>query len=264
MRGYGQTDKPEAIDQYTLLHLTGDMVGLVEALGFKEAVIVGHDWGAPVAWHSALFRPDKFKGVVGLSVPFRPRLDVAPTTLMPQTDDAIFYQLYFQEPGVAEAEFERDPKRTISMALLGLSGNSMPGTGAVGMVPRNGGWLDAIAPLVGKLPAEITEDNIDFYANEYKRTGFRGGLNWYRNADRNWSLLVPWAGAKVTIPALYVAGDRDLVIRFPGADKLIANLGQFVPQLRKTIMLPDCGHWTQQERPEEVNIALVRFLKELN
>ena len=99
MRGYGQTDKPEAIDQYTLLHLTGDMVGLVEALGIKEAVIVGHDWGAPVAWHSALFRPDKFKGVVGLSVPFRPRLDVAPTTLMPQTDDAIFYQLYFQETG---------------------------------------------------------------------------------------------------------------------------------------------------------------------
>ena len=109
MRGYGQTDKPEAIDQYTLLHLTGDMVGLVEALGIKEAVIVGHDWGAPVAWHSALFRPDKFKGVVGLSVPFRPRLDVAPTTLMPQTNSTIFYQLYFQEPGVAEAEFERDP-----------------------------------------------------------------------------------------------------------------------------------------------------------
>jgi hypothetical protein len=103
-----------------------------------------------------------FKGVVGLSVPFRPRLDVPPTTLMPQTDDAIFYQLYFQEPGVAEAEFERDPERTISMALLGLSGNSIPGTGAVGMVPRNGGWLDAIAPLVGNLlPAEITEDDIE-------------------------------------------------------------------------------------------------------
>ena len=263
MRGYGQTDKPEAIDQYTMLHLTGDMVGLVEALGFKEAVIVGHDWGAPVAWHSALFRPDKFKGVVGLSVPFRPRLDGAPTTLMPQTDDAIFYQLYFQEPGVAEAEFERDPKRTISMALRGLSGNSIPGTGAVGMVPRNGGWLDTITPLVGRLPAEITEDDIDFYANEYKRTGFRGGLNWYRNADRNWSLLAPWAGAKVTVPALYIVGDRDLVVRFPGADKLIPNLSQFVPQLRETTMLPGCGHWTQQERPEEINAALVRFLKEL-
>jgi pimeloyl-ACP methyl ester carboxylesterase len=113
-------------------------------------------------------------------------------------------------------------------------------------------------------PAEITEDDIDFYAYEYQRTGFRGGLNWYRNADRNWSLLAPWAGAKVTVPALYAVGDRDLVVRFPGADKLIANLGQFVPQLRKTIMLPDCGHWTQQERPEQINEALIGFVKELN
>jgi len=157
MRGYGQTDKPEAIDQYTMLHLTGDMVGLVEALGFSDAVIIGHDWGAPVAWHSALFRPDKFKGVVGLSVPFRPHLDVAPTTLMPQTDDAIFYQLYFQEPGVAEAEFERDPKHTIRTALLGLSENSISVKGAVGMVPKNGGWLDAIAPLVGTPPLRLTK-----------------------------------------------------------------------------------------------------------
>ena len=135
--------------------------------------------------------------------------------------------------------------KTISIALLGLSGNSIPVKGAVGMVPRNGGWLDAIAPLVGNLPAEINEDDIDFYTNEYKRTGFRGGLNWYRNADRNWSLLAPWAGAKVTVPALYIVGDRDLVVRFPGADKLIPNLSQFVPQLRETTMLPGCGHWTQ-------------------
>ena len=133
------------------------------------------------------------------------------------------------------------------------------------MVPRNGGWLDAIAPLVGtNLPDEINENDIEFYANEYKRTGFRGGLNWYRNADRNWSLLAPWAGAKVTVPALYIVGDRDLVVRFPGADKLISNLRHFVPQLRETIMLPNCGHWTQQERPGDVNAAVMRFLKELD
>jgi len=168
MRGYGQTDKPEAIDQYTLLHLTGDMVGLVEALGFKEAVIVGHDWGAPVAWYSALFRPDKFKGVVGLSVPFRPRRDVPPTTLMPQTDDAIFYQLYFQQPGVAEAEFERDPKRSVSTMLLGLSVDPV----GVAMVPRTGGWLKSINLLEGNLPSWITEADIDFYANELNQAGF--------------------------------------------------------------------------------------------
>ena len=114
------------------------------------------------------------------------------------------------------------------------------------------------------MPPWITQTDIDFYSNEFKRSGFRGGLNWYRNIDRNWELLAPWAGAKVTVPALYVAGDRDLVVRFPGADKLIANLGQFVPQLRENILLPDCGHWTQQERPEEINAALIRFLKELD
>ena len=114
------------------------------------------------------------------------------------------------------------------------------------------------------MPSWIAQNDIDFYSNEFKRSGFRGGLNWYRNIDRNWELLAPWAGAKVIVPALYVAGDRDLVVRFPGADKLIANLGQFIPQLREKILLPDCGHWTQQERPEEINAALIRFLKELN
>src|SRR5881394_3879883 len=117
MRGYGQTDKPEVIEQYTLLHLVGDMVGLLDALGARTAVIAGHDWGAPVAWHAALLRPDRFRAVIGLSVPFWPRGKVRPTTAMPQTQDAMFYQLYFQEPGVAEAELERDPRATIRHVL---------------------------------------------------------------------------------------------------------------------------------------------------
>ncbi len=117
MRGYGKTDRPEAIDKYTLLHLVGDMVGLVDALGERQAVIVGHDWGAPVAWHAALMRPDRFRGVAGLSVPFRPRSAVRPTTVMAQTDEEMFYQLYFQEPGVAEAEFERDVRDTMRRTL---------------------------------------------------------------------------------------------------------------------------------------------------
>ena len=124
MRGYGKTDRPEAIDKYTLLHLVGDMVGLLDALGERQAVIVGHDWGAPVAWHAALMRPDRFRGVVGLSVPFRPRSPVRPTTAMPQTDDAWFYQLYFQQPGVAEAELERDARRTIRSILFTASGDA--------------------------------------------------------------------------------------------------------------------------------------------
>jgi pimeloyl-ACP methyl ester carboxylesterase len=179
---------------------------------------------------------------------------------MPQTDKAIFYQLYFQEPGVAEAEFEKDPKRSISTMLLGMSADPV----GVAMVPRAGGWLESLKLSGGNLPAWITDADIDFYANEFKRTGFRGAFNWYRNIDRNWSLLAPWTGAKVTVPALYIAGDRDPVVRFPGMDKLLPNLGQFVPQLRKTVMLPGCGHWTEQERPNEVNAELIAFLRELD
>src|SRR5499433_2667521 len=147
MRGYGGTDRPEAIDQYTLLHLVGDMVGLLDALGAEQAVIAGHDWGAPVAWLAALLRPDRFRGVIGLSVPFLPRGPVRPTTVMPQTDDAVFYQLYFQTPGVAEAEFERDLRLTFRSILSSISGDAprRDGDGAVGMVPRRGGFLNQMA-----------------------------------------------------------------------------------------------------------------------
>jgi len=264
MRGYGQSGRPEAIDQYTLLHLVGDMVGLVDALGAEEAVIAGHDWGAPVAWHAALLRPDRFRGVIGLSVPFRPRGTVRPTSAMPQTDDAIFYQLYFQEPGIAEAEHESDIRLTIRSILYSISGDAPSGAAAeaIGMVPRNGGFLSRMTNP-GTLPAWITEADVDFYVGEFSRTGFRGGLNWYRNIDRNWELHASFAGARVSVPALYIAGDRDPVVRFPGMSQLLPNLTKFIPQLRQTIMLPGCGHWTQQERAAEVNAAMIDFLRQL-
>jgi pimeloyl-ACP methyl ester carboxylesterase len=268
MRGYGQTDQPSEIDQYTLLHLVGDVVGLLDALGAEQAVIAGHDWGAPVAWHAALLRPDRFRGAIGLSVPFRPRGQVRPTTVMPQTEDTIFYQLYFQTPGVAEAEFERDVRRLLRGVLYANSGD-MPvrlPKDQVGMVPRSGGFADRMATQPANpatLPRWLTEADIDFYAAEFARSGFRGGLNYYRNIDRNWELLAPFAGAKVTIPALYIAGDRDLVMAFRGVDQLVANLAHFVPQLRRTIILPGCGHWTQQERAGEVNAAMIDFLRGL-
>jgi pimeloyl-ACP methyl ester carboxylesterase len=262
MRGYGGTDRPEAIDQYTLFHLVGDMVGLLDALDAEQAVITGHDWGAPVAWLAALLRPDRFRGVIGLSVPFRPRGEARPTSVMPQTDDRVFYQLYFQSPGVAEAELERDVGHTMRTILGAISGDAPPAAGPVGMVPRQGG-LFAGMRNPATLPAWLSEADLDFYIKEFTRTGFRGGLNWYRNIDRNWELLAPFAGARVMVPALYVAGDRDLVVAFPGMDRLIPNLAAFVPQLRRTIMLPGCGHWTQQERPAEVNAAMIGFLRDL-
>lgn len=264
MRGYGQTEQPEAIDQYSLMHLVGDMVGVLDALGEDTAVIAGHDWGAPVAWHAALLRPDRFRAVVGLSVPYRPRGKVRPTSVMPQTDDAVFYQLYFQAPGVAETELEQDVATSVRGILLRIAGEAAPSAGGFSMVPRQGGMMagtreSSLAPL----PAWLCEADLAFYAGEFGRAGFRGGLNWYRNIDRNWEILAPFAGARVSVPALYVAGERDLVLAFPGAAELVANLKTFVPGLRETIILPGCGHWTQQERAAEVNAAMIGFLRAL-
>jgi pimeloyl-ACP methyl ester carboxylesterase len=264
MRGYGQTEQPDAIDQYTLFHLVGDMVGVLDALGAETAVIAGHDWGAPVAWHAALIRPDRFRAVIGLSVPYRPRGVSRPTTVMPQTEDAVFYQLHFQTPGVADAELGFNPRGTIRGVLYGLSGDAPAGSANFSMVPR-----DPVArarrqtSVPSSLPGWITEADIDFYTDAFTRSGFRGGLNWYRNIDRNWELLAPFAGAKVTVPALYVAGDRDLVLSFPGAAEMVDNLHRVVPRLRPTVMLPGCGHWTQQERPDAVNAAMIEFVQGL-
>jgi pimeloyl-ACP methyl ester carboxylesterase len=130
------------------------------------------------------------------------------------------------------------------------------------MVLRQGGFLTGMVNPAS-LPPWLTEADVDFYAAEFMRTGFRGGLNWYRNFDRNWELLAPYAGARVTVPALYVGGERDLVVAFRGMDKLIHTLSKFVPQLRGTIMLPGCGHWTQQERARDVSAAMIDFLRSL-
>jgi pimeloyl-ACP methyl ester carboxylesterase len=268
MRGYGNTDQPEPIDQYTLLHLVGDMLGVLDALDYETAVIAGHDWGAPVAWHAALLRPDRFRAVIGLSVPFIPRGPDYPSKSYPQTDDAVFYQSYFQSPGVAEADLERDVRFTMRALLYDGSGDApspairSEQAGHVFMVPRKGGmmanWVNPTA-----LPPWITEADVEIYVDQFKQTGYRGGLNWYRNIDRNWELMAPFAGLKITVPALLIAGDRDLVLAFRGMDQVVANLSQSVPKLQKTLILPGCGHWTQQERPQEVNEAMLEFLRQI-
>jgi pimeloyl-ACP methyl ester carboxylesterase len=270
MRGYGKSDRPEAIDQYTIFHMVGDLVGVLDAVEAKDAVIVGHDWGAQIAWHTARLRPDRFRAAAILSVPYRPRGKVRPTSVMPQTAEAQFYQLYFQEPGAAEAEFERDPRATLGAMLYGGSGEGAAAIRAnaeragrpagVGMVSRKDGLLPKV-PV--PLPSWLSAADLDYYGGEFARSGFRGPLNYYRNIDRNWELMGAFEGVKVVVPSLYIAGDHDMVIAFPGAAEQIANMKQSVPQLREIKMLPGCGHWTQQERPQEVNAALVDFLRSL-
>jgi pimeloyl-ACP methyl ester carboxylesterase len=271
MRGYGKSDRPEAIDQYTMLHFVGDLVGLLDGLEAPRSVVVGHDWGASIAWQAARLRPDRFRAVINLSVPYRPRGPVHPTSLMPQTADAQFYQLYFQAPGVAEAEFEKDPRLTLRANLFGGSGEGVVAiramsaasgkTSGMGMVPRSGGMLPSGVQV--PLPSWLSEADLDVYAEEFARSGFRGPLNYYRNVDRNWELLAAFDGVKIVVPALYVAGDHDLVVAFPGAAGDIANMKQHVPLLRDIQMLPGCGHWTQQERPAEVTKAIIDFLRGL-
>jgi epoxide hydrolase A/B len=271
MRGYGKSDRPEAIDQYTILHLIGDLVGLLDALEAPNAVIVGHDWGATIAWAAARLRPDRFRAAAILSVPIRPRPPAPPTSLMPQTADAVFYQLYFQEPGVAEAEMDKDPQLALRAAFFSLSGEGVAAIRAmaashgkspgVGMVPRTGGLVPSGVTI--PLPSWLSEADLDVYAAEFKRSGFRGPLNYYRNIDRNWELMAAFEGTKVTVPALYIAGDQDMVVAFPGAAEHIANMKQSVPLLSDIQMLPGCGHWTQQERPAEVSAAIIEFLRSL-
>jgi pimeloyl-ACP methyl ester carboxylesterase len=266
MRGYGQTDAPAAIDQYTLLHLVGDMVGVLDALGTESAVITGHDWGALVAWYAALLRPDRFCAVIGCSVPYLPRGKVRPSSVMPRTEDAVFYQLYFQTPDVPEVELEHDLRAYIRGIMMRASGSGT-GAGDFGMIPRAGGIRALMDKVRGQppspLPDWLSEADVDFFVAEFSRTGLRGGLNWYRNIDRNWELLAPFAGARVTVPALFVAGEKDPTLRFPATAQIVADLAKFVPGLRETILLPGCGHWAQQERPGQVSAAMVAFLRGL-
>lgn len=262
MRGYGRTDAPAAIEQYTQLHHVGDMVGLLDALGEDTAVIVGHDWGAPVAWNAALMRPDRFRAVAALSVPYTPRGSVPPTVALKAAfGERFMYMLYFQTPGVAEAELERDPRATIVRMLYAISGDAPAGTGFRDK-KKGAKFLDGM-PEPAALPAWLGAGDVAFYADQFRRTGFRGGLNWYRNLDRTWELMAPWHRAPVRVPALFIAGERDPVIGMMMRASL-DRLHETVPGLTKQVILPACGHWTQQERPDEVNAELLLFLRGLD
>ncbi|MGW3647067.1 alpha/beta fold hydrolase [Streptomyces sp. NPDC000878] len=263
-RGYGGSDRPEDVSSYSILHLVGDVVGLIHALGEETAYVVGHDWGAPVAWHTALLRPDAVRGVAGLSVPPPFRGDRRPLGVMEAMFGGRFYWNYFNRPGgIADAELARDPRTALRKCLYAFSGDGPDaGTGKQPLVEAGQGWLDTM-PDPEKLPAWLTEADLDHLTDSFAGS-FTGALDWYRNIDRNWELTAAWHGAVVSPPALYVYGDKDLVAAFPGTPRLIEQLPELMPNLRRApVVLEGCGHWTQQERPEEVNAVLVPFLSEL-
>lgn len=263
-RGYGQTDRPEAIEAYNILELTADIVGLVDALNQEHAVIVGHDWGAVVAMYCSLLRPDIFRATILLSVPYLPRVwtSIRPTDAMKQmAGENQFYQLYFQEPGLAEAELEADVRKTITLFLYSASGDPPPQKRWRYMFSKSEKLLDTCTQPE-TLPSWLTEQDIDFFTGEFERTGFRGGLNWYRNFDRNWELTAFLSGAKLRQPTLFVAGEFDPVIAMN--PQAFDAMEETVPNLKKKVLLSGAGHWIQQERPIEVNQLLIEFLAGLD
>lgn len=262
VRGYGRSSRPDDTDAYRMLDLVEDNVSVVHALGERSAVIVGHDWGATIAANSALVRPDVFRAVGMLSVPYTPRGGPRPSEVFARMGgDEEFYVSYFQEPGRAEAEIEPDVRGWLAGFYAALSADTMPGPGApLPHVVSRGGTLRERFPA-GPAPSWLGTEELDFYAGEFERTGMSGALNRYRNMDRDWSDLAEFDGAPLTMPSLFVGGSEDASTTWL-ADAVEA-FPVTLPGLVASHLLDGCGHWTQQERPAETNRILTEWLTAL-
>lgn len=259
VRGYGRSSKPDSVDAYRMLELVDDSVAAVHGLGEENAVIVGHDWGSTIAANSALLRPDVFHAVGLLSVPYAPRGGPKPSEVFAHMGGPEeFYAAYFQEPGRAEAEIERDVRGWLAGFYAALSADTMhapdaPDPHFVGV----GGLLSDRFPT-GRLPNWLSERDLDFYAAEFERTGMRGPLNRYRNMDRDWEDLAGFDGAPLTQPAFFAGGNLDASTIWM-ADAIEAY-PTTLPGVTATHLLDGCGHFIQQERPAEINRLLIEWL----
>lgn len=269
MRGYGKTTKPSDIEAYSLTNLVGDVVGAVAALGESEAVVIGHDWGGPVAWNAALLRPDVFRAVGVLSVPYSPPMtlphDMSLNDAMAMmAGDREYYRLFFQEPGVAEADLERNFRDSMLGILYSFSGDIVADgihqQGWDGHFPK-GQALSEQLVVPEQLPAWLTQEDLDLFVREITASGFSGGFNWYRNIKRIPALLAPFVGATIKQPSLYLYGEYDLVAG--NTPEAIQTLKDSLPNLRSCVRFQGAGHWLQQERPEGVNDELLAFLNGL-
>ncbi len=264
VRGYGRSSAPLEIEAYGMLHHVEDNLGVVEALGEDTAIVVGHDWGSPIAADSALMHPDVFTAVALLSVPYSPPgSGRRPTEVFAaMAGDEEFYINYFQEPGRAEAEAELDVRGWLVGFYVGASGDAIrPADGGTIGTVRPGGMLRDRFVVPDRLPAWLTEEDVDFYVAEFERTGFRGPLNRYRNVDRDWEDLRSWRDQPIKVPSLFIGGERDGPTIW--GTRAISRFGETLPGLRGSHILPGCGHWVQQERAEEINRLLTEWLASL-
>ncbi|MEI7032176.1 alpha/beta hydrolase [Streptomyces pratensis] len=258
-RGYGRSFTPAATDAYRMLAHVADNTAVVRALGEETATVVGHDWGSPIAAHSALLRPDVFTALALLSVPYSPPGGPRPTEAFSQMGgDEEFYVSYFQTPGRAEAEIEPDVRGWLAGLYAGLSGDTLAPAdqGSLFFVPRGARMADRFP--TGRLPGWLDASDLDFYSAEFERTGLTGPLNRYRNVDRDWEDLAAWHGAPVTQPSLFIGGALDSTTTWMSA--AIDAYPKTLPELSDSHLLDGCGHWVQQERPDEVNALLTDWL----
>ncbi|MDP7706510.1 MULTISPECIES: alpha/beta fold hydrolase [unclassified Mycobacterium] len=256
-RGYGGSSCPAAIEAYDIHQLTADIAGLLDDVGAQRAAWIGHDWGAMVVWNAGLLHPDRVAAVAALSVPPVPRAKRPVTVALRRTfGENFFYILYFQEPGVADAELNGDPARVMRRMMGSLQLTGDQGAALRMVAPGPEGFIDRLPEPEG-LPDWISQDEIDHYVSEFTRTGFTGGLNWYRNMDRNWETTPQLDSAKITVPCLFIGGTADPVLAFTRSDRA----AEVVSGPYRELMIEGAGHWLQQERPAEVNSALLEFLK---
>ncbi|GGU23490.1 alpha/beta fold hydrolase [Streptomyces coeruleorubidus] len=256
VRGYGRSSRPAAVDAYRMVELVEDNVAVVEALGERSAVVVGHDWGATIAATSALVRPEMFRAVGLLSVPYTPPGGPRPSEVFARMGgEEEFYVSYFQRPGRAEAEIEPDVRGWLAGFYAALSAGTMPEAGPH-FVARGGTLRDRFP--VGRLPSWLSEADLDVFAGEFERTGMTGALNRYRNMDRDWQDLADFAGAPVTQPSLFIGGALDASTTWL-ADAIKAYPAT-LPGLTASHILDGCGHFLQQERPAETNRLLTDWL----
>jgi soluble epoxide hydrolase / lipid-phosphate phosphatase len=262
-RGYGETDAPPSIEAYTQREIVADIVGMLDAMGIKKCVIVGHDWGGFVAWNAALMAPERIDGVIALNTPFFARWPMKPMDLIRAMAGGNFHYIeYFQEPGVAEAELERDVRRTLrslyqgAELVKGIDLDELRKVPAGVLGPAGGGLLDHLPDRPhGDF---LTDEDFELFVRAFEKSGFRGPLNWYRNIDRNWEESAGLLN-QVSQPALMITAELDVVLR----PEMAAGMEALVPNLRRTVLIKGSGHWTQQEKPSEVNAAMLEFLADL-
>lgn len=266
LRGFGLSDCPLESGRYTTLDIIGDLVGILDALGETTAVVVGNDWGATIAWQAAQLRPDRFRAVVALGVPMMDRAPITPSRLFPHTEQAWFYTHYFSQPGQAESELEFDVAAALRKLYFWASGDAGPRDQTTpnpfGLVARQAGLLGALPEPASPL-TWLEKADFDVFVRAYEASGFRGGLNYYRNLDRNWELQAAFIGLPVQTPALYLVGEYDTGLAIPGMRDIIGGMHKLVPNLRDSRIIQQAGHWLQQEAPRLVNAAVIEFLHSL-